>query len=394
MKSLKIRLELNNKQKTFALQHCGVARHAWNWGLTICKEILDKQERILSAFELQNKLVAEVKRVNKWYYDVSKYAPAESIRNLETAFKRCFKKTSKFPKYKKKGQRDSFYNAGKINIEGNKIKIPKFGWVKMSQSIDPMIAKSCTISRTADEWFVSFQVPFEPQETIKTNDVVGVDLGIKTLATLSDGQTFANRRPFKTYKRKLKLAQRQQSKKYVKSNVKGKEQSQNYKKASLKVAKLHQKIAYIRKDALHKLTSHLSKNHAEIVIEDLNVRGMSKNHKLASAILDGGFYEFRRQLEYKCKWYGSKLTIVNRFYPSSKTCSNCQHIKKDLKLKDRIYKCSECGHKQDRDLNAAINLKSKVVGYTASACGALNKRCDLFAKDAMKQEMNSNLKVA
>ncbi|MFN4147891.1 MAG: RNA-guided endonuclease InsQ/TnpB family protein, partial [Runella sp.] len=153
--------------------------------------------------------------------------------------------------------------------------------------------------------------------------------------------------------------------------VKGaKQQSKNYQKQKRKVAKIHYKISCIRKDALHKLTTYLAKNHSEIVIEDLNVKGMSKNHKLASAILDGGFYEFKRQLEYKTSWYGSKLTVVDRFYPSSKTCSNCQTIKEDLTLKDRVFLCPTCGMQTDRDLNAAINLQKKAVSYTVSnACG-------------------------
>ena len=154
------------------------------------------------------------------------------------------------------------------------------------------------------------------------------------------------------------------------------------------MAKLHYRIVCIRKDATHKLTTYLSKNHAECVIEDLNVKGMSKNHKLASAILDGGFYEFKRQMEYKCKWYGTKLTIADRFYPSSKTCSSCGAIKKDLKLKDRIYKCPVCGGELDRDLNAAINLEKNAVSYIVYACGVPNQPNASAFGGVMKQEIN------
>ena len=390
MKSIKIRLELNNEQKTYALQHCGVARHAWNWGLSICKMALENKEKVPSAIDLHKKLVAEVKSANPWYYEVSKCAPQQSLRDLNTAFTRFFKKIAQFPQFKKRGQHDSFYTEGTIQIEGNKIKLPKFGWVKMSERLDvlgkdeTLTVKNCVVSRTADEWFVSFKVPFIPTKTVKINEIVGVDLGIKTLATLSTGETYGNKRAFKANKRKLRLAQRQVSKKFKK----GQKQSNNYKKAVLKVAKIHQKIANIRKDALHKLTSDLSKNHAEIVIEDLNVKGMSKNRKLSSAILDGGFYEFKRQLTYKCDWYGSKMTVVDRFYPSSKTCSNCQNIKTDLTLKDRIYKCNSCGFEIDRDLNAAINLKSKAVSYTVFACGVSNNQYGFAVADTMKQEVN------
>jgi putative transposase len=197
-----------------------------------------------------------------------------------------------------------------------------------------------------------------------------VDLGVKTLATLSTGEVFLNLRPYKQYKRKLKLAQRKASKKFKKG---AKEQSKNYKKAQAKVAKLHYKIACIRQDALHKLTTHLAQNHREVVIEDLNVQGMTKNHNLASAILDGGFYEFRRQLAYKCEWYKTTLTLAPRFFPSSKTCSSCGEKKQDLKLSDRMYHCSVCGVEIDRDLNASLNLEKLAVCNTVSACGASRK---------------------
>ena len=184
---------------------------------------------------------------------------------------------------------------------------------------------------------------------------------------MSDGTIFENPKPYNKAKKKLKLAQRIQSKR----RVVGKNQSNNYKKASLKVAKIHQRIANVRKDNLHKVTSYLTKNYQEIVIEDLNVKGMSKNHKLASAILDGGFSEFRRQLEYKAKWYGSIITVVDRFYPSSKLCSSCGNKKEKLKLSERTYNCKSCGETLDRDLNASLNLKKMAVSYTVSAFGEL-----------------------
>jgi len=254
------------------------------------------------------------------------------------------------PKFKKKGKRDSFYLEGSVSLAGNKIKLPRIGWVRCSELLPDIEVKNVTISRTANEWFVSFKVPYLPAITKKKINVVGVDLGIKTLATLSTGEIFENLKPFKKYKRKLKLAQRRVSKKFDKTK---KVQSNNYHKAATRVAKIHQQIANSRKDAMHKLTTYLSKNHAEIVIEDLNVKA------------DGAFYEFRRQLEYKTKWYGSKLTVIDRFYPSSKTCSNCGNVKRDLKLSDRIYNCKCCGHCQDRDLNAAINIKKQSASYAA-----------------------------
>jgi putative transposase len=364
MQGFKTQLILNNKQTSLMKQHCGVSRHAWNWGLALCQEKLKNKEKLPTAIDLHKMLVSEVKPHNQWYYDVSKNSPQQALRNLETAFKRCFKKTSKFPRFKKKGRKNSFYTEGNIQIKNNKIKLPKFGWIKLSERFDELTVKNCVVSRVSDKWFVSFKldIPNLKVKDIELKDTVGVDLGIKTLAVLSNGKVFDNKRPFKRNKRKLKLAQRKQSKLFKKGK---KEQSKNYKKQSLKVSKIHYKISCIRKDATHKLTTYLSKTHREIVIEDLNVSGMSKNHKLASAILDGGFYEFRRQLEYKTKWHGSVLTVCNRYYPSSKTCSNCGTIKKDLKLSDRVYKCQNCQLEIDRDLNASFNLNKLSVSYTA-----------------------------
>jgi putative transposase len=388
LKSLKVRLEFNNEQQTYARQHCGVARHAWNWGLSVCQAALERNEKCPSAIDLHKKLVAEVKSENPWYYDVSKCAPQQALRDLNTAFKRYFKKVSRFPNFKKRGQKDHFYTEGAIEVDGDRIKLPRFGWVKMSESVENRSIKNCVLSRTANEWFVAFKVPSVPIPTVEKKAVVGVDLGIQTLATFSDGHQFANKRAYKKYKRKLKLAQRQVSKKFKK----GQKQSKNYQKAALKVAKIHQKVANVRKDALHKLTTSLSKNHAEVVIEDLNLKGMSQNHKLASAILDGGFYEFRRQLTYKCDWYGSKLTVVDRFYPSSKTCSSCSNVKKELALKERTYCCEHCGLEIDRDLNAAINLRNQSVSYTAvNACGVSKPPDDSLVGDTGKQEADGEI---
>jgi putative transposase len=345
---------------------------------------IQNKEHRPTAIDLHKKFVKEEKTIKSWLYEVSKCSPQQGLRNLDEAYKRIFKvKGSKYPKFKKKGQLDRFYLEGAIKIDSNKIKVPKFGWLRCSEILPECEVKNVVISKTANQWFIAFKIPFEPQITNKMNDIVGVDLGIKTLAVLSDGKVFEAVKPYKRNKRKLKILQRRLSKKQ-----KG---SQNRKKAVLKVAKLHYRIANIRKDTLHKLTTYLSKNHTEICIEDLNVNGMSKNHKLASAILDGGFSEFRRQLEYKCQWYGSTVTVVDRFYPSSKTCSGCGNVKKELKLSERTYVCENCGLLIDRDLNAAINLKNKSASYAESACG-VPKQLNSFEFDgAVNQEVNNNV---
>ncbi|MCJ8278544.1 MAG: transposase, partial [Rivularia sp. ALOHA_DT_140] len=200
-------------------------------------------------------------------------------------------------------------------------------------------------------WFISFKIDRPIQENANTK-IIGVDLGVKNLATLSTGEVIEGAKAYRKNKTKLSRLQWLNRNKIIGSS--------NWKKASLKIARLHRKIANIRKDTIHKLTSLLAKNHGKIVIEDLNVSGMMKNHKLAGAISDMGFYEVRRQLEYKCKLYGSKLFVVDRWFPSSKTCSNCGHKKEILNLSERVFSCENCNFIIDRDLNAAINLSKAV----------------------------------
>jgi putative transposase len=370
MKSFKSELNLNNKQRTLMAKHAGVARHAYNWGLATCIELHEKGEKRPSAMTLHKGLVAEVKSQYEWYYEVSKCAPQQALRDLERAFKNFFTVQGRgFPRFKKKGINDSFYLEGNLQIKGNQIKLPRMGWVKTYEKfLPPILIKSnsnVTISRKAEQWFISYKVDVEPQPVHHPNGCLGVDLGVKTLATLSNGMTFPSVKAYRKAQKKLASLQRSVSRK-----VKG---SNNRKKAIKKLAKAHYQVACIRKDATHKLTSYLAKNHSEVVIEDLNVSGMLKNHRLAQAIADGGFYEFRRQLEYKCEWYGSQLTVVDRFYPSSKTCSDCGEIKKDLKLSDRTFICPSCGFFLDRDLNAAINL-SRAGSSPVSACGVSSQR--------------------
>ncbi|WP_392476749.1 RNA-guided endonuclease InsQ/TnpB family protein [Nostoc sp. C110] len=375
----KTELKLNNKQLTAFLKHCGVARHAWNWGLALTKQILDHNKanpaekiKFPSYFDLCKWLVALVKKENPWYYECSKSTPQQSLMALKIAWDRCFKKISLRPKFKKKGKHDSFTLEGTFNILGNhKIQVPKIGILKTYERLPQVQPKSVTISRQADRWFISFRFEVEPTPTPKAVEFVGVDLGVNHLAILSTGEVFEGAKSYKKYEQKLSRMQWLNRRKQVGSN--------NYRKAQLKVARLHRKIANIRKDTLHKITTYISKNHAVIGIEDLNVRGMLANGKLAKAIADMSFYEFRKQLEYKAQLYGSELVVVNRFYPSSKTCSCCGTKKESLTLKERIFKC-RCGFECDRDLNASINLE-KAARSVVSACG-------LGSADAfrMKQE--------
>ena len=352
----KTELKLNNLQRTVLLKNCGVSRHAWNWGLALTRAILEHNSTNLenklkfpTAIDLHKYLIALVKPENPWYYQCSKSAPQSALRDLSTAWKRCFKKISGQPKFKKKGKNDSFTLEGTCKVKDNfTIQVPRIGKLKTYErlpSLDKI--KSVTISRQADRWFISFKIETPLQELGNTT-VVGVDLGVKALATLSTGEVIEGAKSYRKNKKKLSRLQWLNRNKII--------GSKNWRKAHLKIARLHRKIANIRKDTIHKLTSLLAKNHGTIVIEDLNVSGMMKNHKLALSISDMGFYEVRRQLEYKCKLYGSKLVVVDRWFPSSKTCSNCGHRKEVLSLSERVFDCENCNFTIDRDLNAAMNL--------------------------------------
>ncbi len=273
------------------------------------------------------------------------------MRDLERAFKN-FLTIAKcgFPKFKKKGKKDSFYLEGSIKIlKGNYIKLPRIGIVKTYEILPSVPVKNVTISKRANNWYISFKYDDKLTHIAKERDVIGVDVGINTLAYCSDGTLFANPKAYKQAKKRLTRYQR-----CVKKKEAG---SKNRAKAIKKLAKTHKKVADIRADTLHKLTTWLAKNHSTIVIEDLNVSGMLKNHKLARAIADCGFYEFKHQLIYKCEWYGSSVVIADKFYPSSQLCSHCGHQQK-MPLNVRTYECENCGFKADRDFNAAVNLEN------------------------------------
>ncbi|MDZ7959517.1 MAG: RNA-guided endonuclease TnpB family protein [Aulosira sp. DedQUE10] len=376
----KTELKLNNQQRIALIKHCGVARHAWNWGLCLTKQILDHNKqspddkiKFPSAIDLHKWLVALVKAENEWYYECSKSTPQQALCALREAWKRCFNKIAGVPNFKKKGKRDSFTLEGTVKIlDSNKIQVPVIGVLKTYERLPQVLTKSVTISRQADRWFISFRFDVNPESIeyedtwfYPGNSVVSVDLGVKALATLSTGEVILGAKSYKNKSKKLSRMQWLNRHKIIGSN--------NSKKAQMLLARLHRKIANIRKDTLHKLTNLLAKNHGTVVIEDLNVSGMMANHKLAASIADMGFYEFRRQLTYKCELYGSKLVVVDRWFPSSKTCSNCGTKKQTLTLDERVFECSHCGFSLDRDLNAAINLSHCVAGVPRVVASGVSK---------------------
>ena len=364
--SFKTELKPNNRQVTLFRQHCGVARHAYNFGNAVIQEALqlretDKAIKIPSAIDLHKRLVAEIKPANPWYYQSSKASPQQALAEVRTAWDRCFKKVSKQPRFKKKGKsKDSFYleqgtkaKPG-ISNDGKRVKLPKIGWVRLHEPLPITSTHNCVISRTADKWFIAIKYEIEQPPIPMNRPSIGVDIGIKELAVTSDGKVFANPKAYRKMSKKMKRLQRSVSRK-----VKG---SKNRTKAVRRLAKLHSRISFIRKDAIHKLTYHLAKNHSVIKIEDLNVKAFLKNHKLAGAIADCGMYEFKRQLEYKTEKFSSQLILVDRFFPSSQICSNCGNHRHKMPLKNRVYVCPDCGHTEDRDLNAAKNIEGWFEG--------------------------------
>ncbi|MGO8946539.1 MAG: RNA-guided endonuclease InsQ/TnpB family protein, partial [Ktedonobacterales bacterium] len=337
-----------------------------------------------------------------WMYQVSKCAPQEALWNLDAAFsnffRRCaLKKQGKwtgklgYPRFKtKKKGLGSFRLTGRIVVSAEAIVLPRLGRLRLKERgylpTGGVQILSATVSEQAGHWYVSLQVEEEHPVPENTGPVVGIDLGIKHLATLSDGTVVPNPRHLKRRLKKLKRLQR-----VVSRRKKG---SKNRKKAVRKLARLHRQIKNQRSNTLHQVTTRLAKTKSVLVIEDLNVSGMLKNHHLAQAIGDVGFAEFKRQLLYKASWYGAQVILADRWEPSSKRCSSCGWLDTDLTLSDRVFHCQQCGLVLDRDLNAAINLEKLAESSSdrVNACGAAGSgarsgpRVKLAAK---KQEPNA-----
>lgn len=375
----KTELDLNNKQRTACLQHSGAARFAYNWALAKKIEAYKTGQKVPTAIDLHRELNKLKKTELSWMYQVSKCAPQEALRHVDKAYDNFFRKVKLkkqgkfkgkvgFPKFKKKSRGiGSFrFTTGAIKIFSDAIQLPRLGKLRLKEhDYLPTDAKilSATVSEQAGRWFASVQVEEERPEPVNTaTTAIGVDLGITTLATCSDKVAFANPRPLKHKLRKLKRLQRAHSRKQ-----KG---SKNREKSRKKLTILHARIANSRKDAIHKFTTQVCKSHAHIGIEDLHVAGMLKNHHLAQAIADSGFGEIRRQLTYKARWYGTQLVVIDRFYPSSKTCSVCGYVLETLDLKVRVWTCPNCQTVHYRDDNASQTILAVSLTDSLNACGA------------------------
>lgn len=358
----KIEMSPTKEQEIGLLKACGCARFSYNWGLAKWKELYQQGTKP-NGFMLK-KLFNETKKVQfPWMYESPKDANQTPFSNLQNSFNSFFQKKSGYPKFKKKGVHDSFgVNNDKAKIQDNYIYIPKIGSLRLTEQLRfDGKTLSYTISRIADKWFVSISVNIEDYYKDRSaDDIIGVDMGIKSLVTLSTGEKVNHLSPLKSNLNKLQRLSRQHSRKKKGSN--------NRKKSAMKMARIHYKISCKRKDVIHKLTTQLCHENQVIVIEDLNVKGMIKNKHLSRSISDSSFAEIRRQLEYKSKIYNNTLIIADRFFPSSKTCSYCGSVKDKLLLSERIYKCEKCGLEIDRDYNATLNLCR--LGYSQTYdCG-------------------------
>ena len=369
-----IELKPNNKQATYFKKACGVARFAYNWALAEwqrqyqedkayregCKQsglTVDGSQLNLPSHGKINKLFNAIKREQfPFVMEVTKCAPQIAIKQLSDAYKRFFKGESQYPQFRKKGEKDRFgISNDRFKIQKQKgkffIQTPRLGLVKMKEGLRFQgKILSATISTRGERWFVSINI--ELSEEIlplpKTQQSVGLDSGITHLATLSDGTKFQAPKPLKTQLKKLRRLSRELSRKQKDSN--------NRAKAKAKLSQLYYRISNIRKDFLHKLTTKLVRKFDVICLEDLNVKGMMKNRRLSQAIHDLGFYELKRQLIYKANQFGKTVKSVERFFPSSKTCSCCGFKLEKLSLSVRKWTCKNCHAEHDRDINASINI--------------------------------------
>ncbi len=373
-KGYRFRLKPTAEQAVAFSRFAGSCRLVWNKILELQKRHVDKKEVVLSYAESCRRLIG-LKGEHAFLREIHSQPLQQSLKDLSRALKESLGGGKGFPKFKKRGRGDSFRYPQGTKLDGNRVYLPKIGWVKFWKSQDVEgTTKNTTVSRVHGKWYVSIQVEREVDEPTHPSDsAVGIDVGVVRFATLSDGTVIEPINSFRKLKYKLAKEQRRLSRKQKLSN--------NWLKQKLKVQRVYSKVADVRRDFLHKLTSAICNNHAIVVLEDLRVKNMSASAKgtvadpgknvkakagLNLSILDQGWYEFRRQLEYKQEWRGGKVIVVNAVNTSLK-CSNCHHVAKDNRLNQAEFKCVQCQYEEHADLNAAKNILA--AGRAVIACG-------------------------
>lgn len=368
IKTFKVRLHPTTEQEQKLWRSAGTARWAYNWTLATQKQNYELGNKFISDGELR-KQITKLKKTDKyqWLNQVSAQIPKQAIKDACNAYLRFFKGQSKYPKFKsKKRSKPSFYQRyDKLKYANKRVNLEKVGWVKTAEPIPESEYSNPRVKHDGLNWHLTVGIKIEQSLLTATKtEPIGIDVGVNKLAIVSTGEVIKNinkSREIRRLNKKLKRLQRQASRQYEKLKKKGGEsryeKSSNLLKLERSILKIHQRLKNIRVNHIHQATAKLvGANPEYIVIEDLNISGMMKNRHLSRAIQEQKLYEFRRQIEYKCQWYGIRLIIADMFFPSSKLCSNCGHINKNLKLSNRVYVC-DCGLRLDRDYNASLNLK-------------------------------------
>ena len=363
MISKKIRLKPTLEQTIQLYKSAGTARWAYNWALQRQQDNYNSGGKFLSD-NILRKEITQLKKKDEfqWLSDVSNNIPKQAIKDACNAFKSFFKGKTKYPKFKtKRHSKLSFYNDNmKLKSKVNSVLIEKVGWIKTAEKVPDVKYYNPRISFDNKYWYLSFGIEVEFEKELLTDTVLGIDLGIKDLAVCSDGTVYKNINKTNTVRKtekRLRRLQRHVSRKYE-MNKQGNRfnKTRNIIKMEKRVRLLNRRLTNIQNNYIHQTTTSIVRTKpCMIVMENLNVSGMMKNRHLAKAVQEQKLYEFKRQMIYKCEKFGIKLIEADRFYPSSKRCSHCGHLKKDLKLSNRTYHC-DCGLHIDRDLNAAINL--------------------------------------
>ena len=362
LKAYKYKIKPNAQQQELLSKFFGCVRYIYNWGLNVKTSAYKENGKKVGYVQLAKELTLLKKQQDhEWLNECTTEALQQSLRSLDNAFTAFFRKKAKYPRFKaKKRSKDSvkFINSVHFDFTNWTVKLPKLGKVKlcMNRTFEQSTCKqgTCTVSRDhcGTYWCVIVVDDLQPKPAktkLVKDKAIGVDLGIKDYAILSDGTKFSNPKHLEKTQKKLSHLQKVFARK-------GKD-SANHERMRIKVAKCYRSIANRRNDFLHKLSTHLVRNYDVICLEDLNVKGMEQNHSLARAIQSASWSEFVRQLTYKSEWYGNNILFIGRFDPSSKLCHNCGYINKNLKLSDREWTCPVCGEHHDRDVNAAKNIK-------------------------------------